>query len=126
MALTLFRMRSPERDRETDAGRFRRLRGLLHDLRGEMERERDGLHSRYERVTADAAFSQQALEDGAGSAVSAKIDDMTEAMIRYTERIVLLERQVGFVTGIDHQVERFFQESGGVSESATAARRRLA
>lgn len=122
MALTLFRVRSRERDRETDSGRFRRLRQLLGDLRVEMERERDGLRGRYEKVTADAAFSQQALEDGAGNAVSAKIDEMTDAMIRYTERIALLERQAAFVTGLDHQVERFSQESGGVGEAASVTR----
>ncbi len=120
MALTLFRVRSRERDRETDAGRFRRLRQLLGELRAEMERERDGLRGRYEKVTADAAFSQQALEDGAGGAVSEKIDDMTEAMIRYTERLALLEKQAGFVTGLDHQVERFFQETGSAGGSASA------
>ena len=41
---------------------------------------------------ANAAFSQQALEDDRGGAgMSSKIDDMTETMIRYTKRIASLE-----------------------------------
>jgi hypothetical protein len=114
MALTRFRVRSPERDRETDAERFRRLGRCIGDLRAEMERERDGLRDRYEKVTADAAFSQQALEDdGAGAAVSAKIDDMTEAMIRYTKRIASLEAQIGFVTELGRKVEQFSPGNAG-------------
>lgn len=98
MALFRFRTRSPDRDRETDAARQGRLSGILGELRAEIARERDGLQDRYERITADAAFSQQALEDQrAASATSLKIDDMTGSMIRYTERIELLERQIGFM-----------------------------
>lgn len=98
MALFRFRTRNPDRDRETDAARQDRLSRFLGELRAEIERERDGLQDRYEKITADAAFSQQALEDErAASATSSRIDEMTESMIRYTERIELLERQIGFM-----------------------------
>lgn len=119
MALLSFRVRSPERDRETDRDRQQRLHQLLSDIRAEMEREREGLRARYEKVTADAAFSQQALEDDSVDvAVSAKIDDMTEAMIRYTKRMASLETQIGFVTGIDRRIEQFFEQNGGDKVSA--------
>jgi len=119
MALFRFRVRNPERDRETDRARMQRLQQLLGDLRAEMEREKDGLRDRYEKVTADAAFSQQALEDDlAGAAMSSKIDGMTDAMIRYTKRIASLEIQIGFVTDIDRRIELFSQENEG--DRATA------
>lgn len=114
MALFRFRVRSPERDRETDRDRLQRLRQLLGDIRAEMEREKNGLRDRYEKVTADAAFSQQALEDDqGGAAISSKVDQMTDAMIRYTKRMASLETQLDFVTDIDRRVELFSERNGG-------------
>jgi len=110
MALFRFRTRNPQRDRDTDADRLRRLQQSLGDIRAEMERERNGLRERYDRVTADAAFSQQRLEDGrSGSSMSAKIDDMTGTMIRYTKRLASLQTQIDFVTGIGLEVKAFSQ-----------------
>ena len=112
MALFRFRMRSAERDRETDLGRLQRLRQLLTDIRTEMEREKNGLRDRYEKVTTNAAFSQQALEDDSvGEGMSAKIDDMTDRMVRYTRRIASLGTQIDFVTEIDRRVEAFSREN---------------
>jgi hypothetical protein len=119
MAFPRFRVRSAVRNRETDRGRMARIHQFLNDLTAEMERERDGLRGRYDKVAADAAFSQQALEDdGARTGLSARIDGMTETMIRYRQRIAALEKQIDFVTGLDRQVERFPLEGEG---SKTAA-----
>jgi hypothetical protein len=119
MAFSRFRVRSAARDRETDSGRLARIHQFLNDLAAEMERERDGLRGRYDKVAADAAFSQQALEDeGAGAGLSAKIDGMTETMIRYRQRIAALEKQIDFVTGLDRQADRFPLE--GEEDRATA------
>jgi vacuolar-type H+-ATPase subunit I/STV1 len=108
MALFRFRTRNPERDRETDSSRLQRLQQSLADIRAEMERERSGLRDRYEKVTADAAFSQQTLEDDhAGAAMSSKIDDMTGTMIRYTKRLATLQTQIDFVTEMGRRVEAF-------------------
>ena len=123
MALFRFQTRNTNRDRETDAARFQRLHRLFDDLRADMERERNGLRDRYEKVAADAAFSQQALEnDRVGAAMSAKIDDMTDTMIRYKRRIKSLEKQIGFVTHLHGQMEAFIQENAGESLSAAATR----
>jgi hypothetical protein len=123
MALFRFQTRNPNRDRETDAGRLQRLHRLLDDLRAEMERERNGLRDRYEKVAADAAFSQQALEnDRVGAAMSSRIDAMTDTMIRYRGRIQSLEQQIGFVTNLHAQVEAFSQENAGDSLSPTDTR----
>ena len=114
MALSRFRVRSPQRDRDTDLDRMQRLRHSLRDIRVEMEREREGLRDRYEKVTADAAFSQLALEDDSASAgLSSRIDDMTETMIHYTKRIASLDEQIEFVTDLDSRVELFSQQNTG-------------
>lgn len=123
MALFRFQTRNPNRDRETDADRMQRLDRLLDELRAEMEREQSGLRDRYEKVAADAAFSQQALEnDRVGAAMSSKIDSMTDTMIRYEERVQSLEKQIAFVTGLHGQVEAFSQENAGESLSPVSAR----
>src|SRR5262245_7844649 len=104
MALTSrFRVRSPTRDRETDIERMQRLRQDIAVVRAEMERERNGLRDRYEKVTANAAFSVLALEEDASPGISSKIGDMTDTMIRYARRIASLEGQIGFVTDLDQQ-----------------------
>lgn len=114
MALFRFRTRNPARDRQTDESRLERLRRMLHEFQADIEHERDGLRARYEGIMADAAFSQQALEDDrADNGISAKIDDMTETMIRYNERIALLESQIAFVTDLDRKAARFFEENEG-------------
>ncbi|WP_274631340.1 hypothetical protein [Arvimicrobium flavum] len=112
MALFRFQIRNPNRDRETDASRLQRLHKVLDDLRLEIERERNGLRARHEKLAADAAFSYEALEnDGAEVSMSAKIDDMTDTMIRYRRRIRSLEKQIGFVIALRGQVEVFSQEN---------------
>lgn len=114
MALFRFRTRSPDRDRETDDSRGRRLRQFMGDLRSEIQREHDGLKERYEKITADAAFSQQALEDNrAASGTSSKIDALTESMIGYTKRLGLLEQQISFMNQMLGQAELFSQEKIG-------------
>jgi len=112
MALFRFRTRNPIRDRQTDESRLERLRRMLHEFQADIEHERDGLRARYEGIMADAAFSQQALEDDrADDNISARIDDMTETMIRYNKRIALLESQIAFVTDLDRKAVRFFEEN---------------
>ena len=119
MALTRFRVRSPERDREADQRRMHRLHQLLNDLRAEMEHERDGLRDRYEKVTANAAFSLLALEeDNAGSGMSSQIGDMTNSMINYASRIASLGTQIDFVVDLDRRVDVLLR--GNVAEDAPA------
>jgi hypothetical protein len=114
MALPGFRTRGPGRDRATDVGRLQRLNESLAAIRGEMEQEKNGLRDRYDKVMANAAFSQQSFEDGRGGAgISSKIDEMTDTMIRYADRIASLDMQIDFVTGLEQQVGRFSDETAG-------------
>jgi molybdenum-dependent DNA-binding transcriptional regulator ModE len=75
-----------------------------------MEREKSGLRDRYEKVTANAAFSQQLVEDERGGAgTSSKVDDLTGTMIRYTKRLALLQTQIDFVAETERRVGAFSQ-----------------
>jgi len=123
MGLFRFQVRNPNRDRDTDAGRLQRLHRMLDELRVEIERERNGLRDRYEKLAADAAFSYQAMEnDGVEASMSSKIDDMTDTMIRYSGRIQALDRQIGFVIGLRGQVEGFFRGDAGEAAPSSAVR----
>ena len=94
-------------------GRLQRLHQSLADIRAEMEREKNGLRDRYEKVMANAAFSQQLAGGRAARRIgmSSKIDDMTGTMIRYTKRLASLQAQIDFVTEMDRRVEAFSQAS---------------
>src|SRR5262245_45867907 len=112
MALTRFRVRSPDRDHETDRRRMQRLHQVLDDLRSEMERERDGLRDRYDKVTANAAFSMVALEEDSGSpGMSSQIGDMTATMVNYAPRIASLGSQIDFVADLDRRVDTLLQSN---------------
>ena len=110
MGLNLFRVRSPARDRETDASRLRRLRKVLSDVGAEMERERNGLRDRYEKVSANAAFSLLAVEEENNDAgMGSRIGDMTETIIHYANRLASLDSQIHFLSNLDHEVMRFVE-----------------
>ncbi|OQM74271.1 hypothetical protein [Manganibacter manganicus] len=117
-----FRVRSPERDRKTDSARQAKLRSFLAEFRTDIAREHDGLRARHERVTTQAAFSQQALENGpADATMSASVDDLTASMMRYADRLKALEEQIAFVTAMCERADRFPLENVEVEDPAEFA-----
>lgn len=123
-AAKLFRIRNPQRDRETDAARAVRLNAFLDDLRAEIERERDGLRDRRESVTARVAFSQLALEqDEAGPEMASAVDRLTQTMIDCTRRLDTLEAQAAFVNELRRHAGLFPQQTAEVAVSAAGAAR---
>ncbi|GLS31508.1 hypothetical protein SAMN04488498_102106 [Mesorhizobium albiziae] len=117
-----FRTRNPDRDRETDAARIQKLRQALFDVRSELEGEKVGLQGRYETASADAAFSQQAMEEGRGSPeISTRIDDLTTSLINYSRRIATLDRQSAFIGEMLVKLEGY--PGGGEARRRQAAPR---
>lgn len=107
MSLFRFRVRSVERDRRTDAARFGTLREQIGRLRREIERERDGLQARYEVSLGDAAFAQQAFENGLNDAwLSARIEHLTQALMDYERRMRALDAQIAFAEEMVASLER--------------------
>lgn len=107
MAIFGFRTRNPARDRETDETRLHRLEHLLGELSSEIEREKNGLQSRYQKTADDAAFSLQALENDEGRAMSSRLDELTGSMARYSARIAELENQMEFFQKLRRNVAEF-------------------
>ncbi|PWK68092.1 hypothetical protein [Aminobacter sp. AP02] len=116
-----FRTRSPDRDEDTDRARFERLARALDQLASEVEAEKAGIRSRYEAVSANAAFLVEAMDnDAATSRRAAEMDQLTEALKNCLRRIEVLGRQTEFVSGLRHSVDMFAAEGGkAVGEVAT-------
>ena len=103
-----FRTRNPLRDRQTDETRLERLRRTLTEIADELEKEKAGFQARYERASTDAAFSQQALEDGrSDELISVRIDELTVSLITYSNRIAALDRQLAFMAQLGVEVAEF-------------------
>lgn len=113
MSLFRFRTRAGERDTQTDSARLGRLREWVARTRAEIEHERKGLRARYERAVADAAFAQQAFEEGGqDSGMSIRVDELTEAVMRYYERLAALDRQAAFLADFERGIEQFAPPAG--------------
>ncbi|MEK1886010.1 MAG: hypothetical protein AAAB35_00205 [Phyllobacterium sp.] len=113
MALFSFRTRNPERDRQTDARRFQNLKQAIRDALAETERERDGFRRRYDDASVDAAFSFENIEnEGATERTLAQVDNLTQALTRFSQRIDLLEKQTLFMREIDEAITRFENANG--------------
>ncbi|PYE88801.1 hypothetical protein C7477_106174 [Phyllobacterium leguminum] len=113
MAFFRFRTRSPDRDRGTDFSRFAGIRQSLGEASAAIEQERDGFRRRYDEVAMNAAFSLENMEnEGETEKVSARIDDLSQALESFTQRIAFLEKQLAFLQGIDETVADFAGENG--------------
>lgn len=118
MSLFRFRTRGVESDRRTDEDRLRRLLDGIATIRAEVLLERNGLRARYERAAADAAFAQEEYEEDHGDrGMASKVDELTEVIIRYSERMAALDRQAAFLAGLEQELDRF-------APDVTAARNR--
>lgn len=119
-----FRTRSPDRDRQTDQTRFGHLSRTLEQLASEIEAERSGIRSRYEAVSANAAFLVEAMDNSEVSARgNAEMDQLTESLKSCLRRIEALGRQTEFVAEIRQLVVAFVDEgrkSGGETSSGQA------
>ncbi|PRD42542.1 hypothetical protein C5748_15685 [Phyllobacterium phragmitis] len=113
MALFRFRTRSPDRDLQTDVSRFADIKQTLNEVCAEIERERDGFQRRYDEISMNAAFSLENMEnEGETEKVSARIEDFTLALERFTQRIAFLEKQLAFLQGVDQSVTEFADKNG--------------
>jgi hypothetical protein len=100
MALFSFRTRNPERDRRSDATRLQGIKQAISEAVVEAERERDGFRRRHDDASANAAFLFENMEnEGETEKASAQVDDLTQALTRFSQRIDFLEKQNSFHAG---------------------------
>jgi hypothetical protein len=113
MALFRFRTRNPERDRLSDATRFLSIKRAIRDVVAETERERDGFRRRYDDASVNAAFSFENMEnEGETAKVSAQVDNLTQALTKFSQRIDFLEKQMAFMHEMDEAITTFENANG--------------
>jgi hypothetical protein len=96
--MSIFRTRSPQRDRDTDKRRLVRLTALLRTFLREMTAERAGFEARLRKTEEEAAFSMLAFEDGEGGRISARVDELTATIVAASNRLKSLQDQIAFVS----------------------------
>lgn len=111
MALFGFRTRNPERDRQTDITRFHNARGAIRRAISEIELERSGFRRRYDDTAAAAAFSFENMQNE-GETHQTAVDKLAHTLIRFSERINFLEKQIAFMQEIDEAMTKFESENG--------------
>jgi hypothetical protein len=121
MALFSFRTRNPQRDRETDLGRLGQLLGLLRRLQAEIEAEKSGLQARYRQAQDSAAFALEAFENGDGTDLSGKADELALSMRRYQARIAALEKQAAFIRNAETEATTFYDTLKSAAEEMAKA-----
>lgn len=118
-----FLTRHPDRDRDTDRRRLSRLRSAVAEVLRDVAAERDGFEARYRKASADAAFSQDRLDDGGPSdALSARVTDLTRALIRYRDRISQLDRQIVYLESLQDNVDSFIADRRKVEGDGAAVK----
>ncbi|MGI6852233.1 hypothetical protein [Mesorhizobium sp. 1B3] len=114
-----FKIRNPDRDRQTDATRFQRIQEMLGAISEEMDREKAGLEKRYGAVAADAAFLFEALENEADQD-SGRMAQLTSTLQSCERRIAALKKQMLFMEDCRRTVGRFAQDNDITPVSAKA------
>lgn len=99
-----FKVRHADRDADGDRARFGRLEQAFAALEADIAMEQSGLESRYQRMTDDAGFSLQALEQRGRAEMSAKVDDLAAGLKAYRARLADLEAHVAFVASLREQL----------------------
>jgi hypothetical protein len=113
MALFSFRTRNPERDRRSDATRLQGIKQAISEAVVEAERDRDGFRRRYKDASVNAAFLFENMEnEGETEKASAQVDDLTQALTRFSQRIDFLQKQMAFMQEMNEAITSFENANG--------------
>lgn len=106
-----FNIRDPERDRESDTARFKRITTTLMAVRNELQLEKLGLSKRFAEASADAALTLEAMTEIAEpESYEGRLENLTGVMRAYEKRVAFLESQLNFVEGILEKLSSFHDD----------------
>lgn len=109
---TKFRLRSKERDQETDRERLAQLFGAIESARDAALREEEGLRRRYETAQADAAFSLNDAENDVRERRDDRLGELESALVYYEQRIRELKRQAAALEALLRHAREELTASG--------------
>lgn len=114
-----FRSRDPARDRQTDIARLDRLAKLFEQIAAEIDAEKTGLESRYQKEATNAAFLVEAMENGSASdRRSSEVSALTQSILNSERRIAALARQGGMMRELRHSLDAVFDENADADSPA--------
>jgi len=111
MAFLGFRVRSGKRDRDTDVLRLQRLMTSVAELATQIRKEQSGLNARHENAMANAAFSQETLENTGDRILSLKVDELTSALANHAQRSATLKDQQIFIESLSKSISTFAENN---------------
>ncbi len=106
-----FNVRSPERDRETDLVRFKRIVTTMMAVKNELQMEKIGLNKRFMEASADAALALEAMDDTADpETYENRLESLTSIIKAYETRIAFLDSQLNFLEDVLGKVSSFHDD----------------
>lgn len=108
-----FRIRSADRDKDTDLERFGELRKQLERLAGECERESEGLNRRYAAAKHHASIALQLLEaEGDREDLDPNLAEAERTLLQCERRLAELQVHSRFFLTLRDQVATKLNEIG--------------
>lgn len=111
----IFRTRHPDRNRQTDTDRRKRLCSAIDAVQTEIRLELNGIRRRYEATSTNAAFLFDAIENGE-AASETRLDELSASMKTCETRVGELAGQIAFLSGLREVAAGF-----GEAANTTAA-----
>ena len=108
-----FRVRSADRDKDTDQERFGELQKHLERLAGDCERESEGLHRRYAAAKHHASVALQLLEaEGDRKDLDPNLAEAERTLVRCERRLTELQDHGRFFLTLRDEVATKLKEIG--------------
>jgi len=116
----MFRVRNSRRNADTDWQRYSRLKTTIDAVMQEAVAELHGLQTRYQSASERAAFGQQAAENRSDRQVrGVKVDELTETLMHYSQRVSLLKKQIEFLGKLGEDISALKEPSEAGFEPPT-------
>lgn len=121
-----FRVRSQQRDQETDQRRFGHLVDELRKTGAQIEREATGLRDRCEKARCSASFAMDHMEgDTSDGALDDQVRVLSDTIMSCERRLDALDNQIEFLRLLEQQIAEF-SETGSLEHSQPALSNRTA
>ncbi|MGC4024068.1 MAG: hypothetical protein QM744_02170 [Mesorhizobium sp.] len=114
-----FRIRNPQRDKQTDADRFKHLATVIDETIAEIASEQDGLDRRYKSSQSDAALLMMASDndDVTETHAHARLSSLESTIIACEERLKELGAQKDLLQKLREELDTLLATN--IAKSAT-------
>lgn len=109
-----FRIRNPQRDKQTDAERFKHLANVIDETIAEVAAEQDGLDRRYKSSQSDAALLMMASDndDVTETHANTRLSSLEATIIACEERLKELGTQKNLLQKLRDDLQPLLTSKG--------------